>query len=168
MRAVIEKYKARGGGKWAQGEFISILGVEKGLRGGVGEDFFIQMLRFAGYADAAKNEGRSSTLDAQGSFDISANNFCIEVKTASEDVHGNFQFNAIRYDDNTPYDFLFLVGISPDDIFFRIYTKSDIPRNLPPMAKGTPGTHKLTQGKPDMLPMESFADEAKKYLGESQ
>ena len=154
--------------RWAQGQFSQIVSVEKGLRGEVGEDFVVKMLQFVGYSDAEKITGRSSRLQTTGAFDILANEKRIEVKTASEDIHGNFQFNGIKYNGATPYDLLILVGIAPDKVFFRICKKGDIPQNLPMMAKNTPGTHKwtLTSKKTSdkMHTMEDFAEQANKFL----
>lgn len=151
--------------KWLRGAFAPIIKVEKGLRGEVGEDFAAAMLQLAGYKDAEKMTGRSSRKQRKGAFDIRANGRQIEVKTASEDVHGKFQFNGIKYNGDTPFDFLLLIGIAPDEAFFRMYRKGDIPPGLPMMAKNTPGTHKLTLSPGEMHSLEDFAAQAISYLG---
>lgn len=164
MRELIGKYLSKSNLVWEQGEFADIVRVEKGLRGEVGEDFVAEMLRFSGYADAAKETGRSSRLQKKGAFDIRVAKQLVEVKTATMDVHGKFQFNGIKYNGNAPYDLLFVVGVAPDHVFFRIYRKDAIPPNLPSMAKNTPGTHKLTLSRDEMFSVECFAEEAAKYL----
>ena len=47
-----------------------------------------------------------------------------ELKTATEDVHGNFQFNHIRH--HRVYDAVLCVGISPDAIYFYAWSKADV------------------------------------------
>ena len=166
LRKIISAYARKSKtDKWSRGEFASIIKVEKGLRGEVGEDFAVAMLQFVGYADAKKLTGRSSRLQTKGAFDILVSGRRIEVKTASEDVHGKFQFGGIKYDDNAPYDVLLVIGVSPDDAFFRMYRKGDIPPGLTMMAKNTPGTHKLTLSSGEMHPLEDFAKQANAYLG---
>lgn len=41
-----------------------------------------------------------------------------ELKMATEDVHGSFQFNHIRY--HRPYDALLCLGIAPENILFDV------------------------------------------------
>ncbi|MGI9297285.1 MAG: hypothetical protein ACR2QC_05220 [Gammaproteobacteria bacterium] len=166
LREIVSEYVQRSdAGKWSRGAFASINRVEKGLRGEVGEDFAVAMLQMTGYGDAEKLTGRSSRRQKAGAFDIRANGRRIEVKTASEDVHGKFQFNGIKYNGKTPYDVLLLVGVAPDDAFFRMLRKDEIPKGLPMMAKNTPGTHKLTLSPNAMFSLENFAEQAAKYLG---
>ena len=166
LREIISEYAQRSDtGKWSHGEFASINRVEKGLRGEAGEDFAVAMLRLAGYDNTEKLTGRSSRTQTKGAFDIRVNGQRIEVKTASEDVHGKFQFNGIKYNGKTPYDVLLLVGVAPNDAFFRMLRKDELPKGLPMMAKNTPGTHKLTLSPDAMFLLENFAEQAAKYLG---
>ena len=123
------------------------------------------MLQFVGYDNAEKITGRSSRLQKKGAFDIRANGQRIEVKTASEDSKGKFQFNGIKYNGDTPYDLLLLIGIAPNEVFFHICKKDGIPPNLPMMSKNTPGTHKWTLTSDKMHAVENFAEQANKFLG---
>ena len=159
MCELIEKYcEKTDTGKWGTGDFADIARVEKGLRGEVGEDFVEGVLQQMGYTDAQRKDNR------RGEYDITANGFRIEVKTASEDIHNSFQFNSIRHD--VDYDFLFVVGIAPDNIYFRIYKKKDIPQNLPPMAKNTERVYKFTHTKNKLYELCMLEAEVKKMLGE--
>ena len=164
MQKLIDKYLSKSNPEWKQGKFADIIRVEKGFRGEVGEDFVVEMLQFFGYTDAIKETGRSSPTQKKGAFDIRVAKKLIEVKTATIDVSGKFQFNGIKYNGDTPYNLLFVLGIAADNIYFRIYRKKDIPPGLPSMAKNTPGTHKLMLKRNDMFSVEDFAEEAAKYL----
>ena len=59
-----------------------------------------------------------------GEHDTTIGDHLFEVKTATEDVHDNFQFNLIRTDYN--YEFLFVLGIAPNDILFNVYRHADV------------------------------------------
>lgn len=81
-----------------------------------------------------------------------------EIKSATEDVSGSFQFNHIRH--HRAYDALLCVGISPDDIYLGIWSKADIPPakagNLVSMDKGSSATFKLTKRKHGLVPIDRF------------
>jgi len=47
-----------------------------------------------------------------------------ESKLATEDSNGGFQFNAMKLD--AKYDYLFCIGVSPNEEFFQIIKKSDL------------------------------------------
>ena len=74
---------------------------------------------------------------------------------ASEDISGNFQFNGIRYD--TRYDFLCVLGISPDQALFNIYPRSELLNlTLVSMQKGANASYKLTRKKSELLDLSEF------------
>lgn len=47
-----------------------------------------------------------------------------ENKLATEDVNGSFQFNGVKL--NREYDFLFCLGVSHNQLFFKIISKSEL------------------------------------------
>ncbi len=74
---------------------------------------------------------------------------------ASEDVDGNFQFNGIRHD--TKYDILCVLGIKPEQIYFNLYSISQLKNlQLTPMARGTSTLFKLTRTPALLLPITKF------------
>lgn len=81
-----------------------------------------------------------------------------EIKTASEDVNGNFQFNHIRLDRD--YDYLLCLGISPSSIWFNAWRKGDVAEkkagSLVRMAEGQSVTFKLTKSIKNMRPIEEL------------
>ena len=83
-----------------------------------------------------------------------------EVKTASEDRGGSFQFNHIRLDRN--YDYLLCLAIRPEEILFNGWRKGRSlgrrSRTLVRMAEGQSVTHKLTRRPDDMRKIEDLLE----------
>ena len=143
--------------KWRGTRFGGIKQIPNTNVGEVAEKFAAAMLCAAGYAAEQKDNRR-------GQWDVKAGGKTFEVKGASEDVGGSFQFNGVRYD--TKYDLLLVVGISPNDIWFRIYPRRDLMEMpLVPMAKGMAGSYKLTRRPKDLRPIGDFPAEAQKFIG---
>lgn len=143
---LIQKYKKPG--KWASGIFADVKNLSATDKGQLAEDFIVWIARH--YHMEADSSG--SRL---GEFDVMVNERKLEVKMASEDVSGNFQFNGVRYD--TRYEILCVLGISPNEIYFNLYPKNvliDLP--LVRMAKSTNSTFKLTRPKNLLYPITEF------------
>ena len=142
--------------KWTGAKFAGIKAIANTNVGQVGERFAVEALRASGYA-ADSNPRR-------GQWDVRAGGKTMEVKCASEDVGGAFQFNGIRYD--ARFDLLLVVGVAPNDIWFRFYDRrdlSDLP--LAAMAKGVAGSYKLTRRPGQLFPVADFPAEARKFVG---
>jgi hypothetical protein len=81
-----------------------------------------------------------------------------EIKMATEDVSGNFQFNHIRYD--YKYDWLLCLGIAPSSILFDIWSKGDVATDkagsLVSMGGGQNSSFKLTKPKKSLRPIVEF------------
>lgn len=96
----------------------------------------------------------------KGDYDKKINGKKFEIKFATEDKSGNFQFNHLRMD--FKYDWLICVGCSPDNIFFRIYPKSDVVMGnagtMVPMGKGHNADWKLTKKKSDLFQINQFEE----------
>ena len=91
-----------------------------------------------------------------------------EVKVASQDTNGNFQFNGIRYDTN--YSHLFCLGITPSDLAYRIVQKGQIGSGnykMVTMAKGSNATFKLTRTLEQLKSFDAFDTDIKNLLEES-
>ena len=147
----------RAGAKWTNSRFAGITQIPTTNRGEVAEKFAAALLREIGYADAEQKDNR------RGQWDVKAGGQTFEVKMASEDIGGAFQFNGIRYD--TQYDLLLVVGVAPDDILFRVFQRRElIDLPLTPMAKGTSGTYKLTRRREQLLTIDEFENEARKFI----
>lgn len=135
--------------KWAKGRFIAIKALSSTEKGNIAEAFVAWLARHHGLK-AAPHESK------RGEYDVMVAGKKLEVKMASEDVSGNFQFNGIRYD--TKYDMLCVIGISPDEVRFNIYTKSKVTTDLTlvAMQKNTNATYKLTRKKTELLDLAEF------------
>ena len=119
--------------------------------GNVGQDFI---------RDWCQAEGISwkDATSKQSSWDAEIDGKRYEIKTATEDTNGNFQFNHIRH--HRDYDGVLCLGIAPNEILFDIWTKAEIATgkagNLVTMDKGSSATFKLTKKKSDLLPIIQF------------
>ena len=136
--------------KWTDAPLEKFRHVENTNRGEIGEEFLRRFL--ARHGIKAGNGSRVVRTDLR----IYDRRF--EVKTASEDKGGSFQFNHVRLDRS--YDYLLCLGISPAEIFFGAWSKGEVAESkagtLVRMAEGQSVTFKLTKRKTDMKPIESL------------
>ena len=121
--------------------------------GNVGQDFIQQWCD----VEALNWKLPEST---QSPWDIRIESISFEVKTATEDVNGNFQFNHIRH--HRDYQALLVLGIAPDQILFEAWRKGDVVEGragrLVTMDKGSSATFKLTKKPSQLLPITQFTD----------
>jgi len=119
-------------------------------KGDAGQEFITQYARELGFT--AENFGRT------GDQDITIGNKKFEVKLATEDVSGSYQFNHIRLDYR--YDFIICLGVAPSKLFFQIYSKADIATDkagtLVSMGRGQNSSFKLTKKKDDLKDIYKF------------
>lgn len=84
-----------------------------------------------------------------GDYDIKVKEMTFEVKMATEDLSGSFQFNHVRLD--YKYDWLLCLGVTPNDILFDIWSKADVATGragtLVTMGRGQNASWKLTKAK---------------------
>lgn len=130
--------------KWTGATLESFRHVANTNRGQIGEDFLRRYLDIHGI-----KTGNGSRLTPT---DLTIANAKFEVKTASEDVGGSYQFNHIRLD--REYDYLLCLGVSPESIRFNAWRKGVVAENgagkLVRMAEGQSVTFKLTK-RPDAM-----------------
>lgn len=100
-------------------------------------------------------EGAEGSL---GPWDAKIQGITFEIKTATEDIHRNFQFNHIRH--HREYQALLCLGISPDAVLFDAWRKGDVAEgtagHLVTMDAGSSATFKLTKKRQDLRPIEDF------------
>lgn len=137
--------------KWNDQPFERIKRISNAKVGDVGQDFveaLCEMLEI-GCVFPHNPEGKRAK---QSPWDIRISRLTFELKTATEDTSGNFQFNHIRYHRN--YDALLCIGIAPSDIYMGVWSKAEIltgkAGNLVSMEKQANASYKLTK-KPDQL-----------------
>src|SRR3989338_8588514 len=115
---------------------------------------FIKMYATALGFKAEKNQKRL------GDWDVKINEKKFEVKCATEDISGSFQFNHIRFDYR--YDFLLCLGVSPNNLLFGMWTKGDLATDkagtLVSMGRGQNSSFKLTKKIIDLHDIRGLKD----------
>ena len=151
MTKVIERYANNP--KWRNAPLGGIKTLNNTHVGKAGEDFIKLWCE-------EHNLAWQSPASNQSPWDIRIESITFEIKTATEDVNGNFQFNHIRR--HRDYGGLICLGIAPDELRFGAWGKNtvveDIAGRLVTMDKGSAATFKLTKKHSDLLPITQFAD----------
>ncbi len=149
--------------KWEEGDYVGIKKLSNTKVGSVGQDFIEGLcndlditIEFPEVADKKKGKKRAT----QSPWDIKINGVEFELKTATEDVGGSFQFNHIRL--HRPYDAVMCLGVSPNDLYFNIWSKADIVTNkagtLVSMEAKANASYKLTKKPKDLKPIKEFEE----------
>ena len=114
----------------------------------------------AEYATALGFNAEINPAGRNGDWDVKINEKKFEVKCASEDISGSFQFNHIRYDYH--YDFLLCLGVSPNNLLFGVWTKGDLATDkagtLVSMGRGQNSSFKLTKKIIDLHDIRGLKD----------
>jgi len=143
--------------KWVGSPFEAIKRVSNTKVGSVGQDFLEE------YAASLGIEVRFPVNAAgerakQSPWDIELDGVKFELKTATEDVAGKYQFNHIRY--HRKYDAVICLGISPANIYFGMWSKADLTTGkagtLTSMEKGANASYKLTKSSSQLQPIAEF------------
>jgi len=155
LKEVLESYG--GMDKWNNQPFEIVKRIPNTKVGDVGSDFVERMCGIHNFrCEFPLNEHgeRSRT----GPWDIRIEGVSFEMKTATEDVSGNFQFNHIRY--HRKYDALICIGISPSDIYIGTWTKAEVTTemagNLVSMEKNANASYKLTKSVKNLHSIDQF------------
>ena len=160
MLAVIREHSPKT--IWSGAPLEAFRQVANTNRGDIGEEFVRRFLEQHNI-DAVKAESRIQPADML----ILGKRF--EVKTASEDTGGSFQFNHVRLD--RKYDYLFCLGVRPAEIMFNAWTKGDVSEgkagSLVRMAEGQSVTFKLTKRPDAMRKIDELPSWIQEHLGDS-
>ena len=154
--------------KWVDAPYEKIKRISNTKVGDVGEDFVERLCAALGFECEFPEEGGKRKRTSP--WDVRIEGVTFELKTATEDVHGNFQFNHIRY--HRSYDGVVCVGIAPASIVFDAWSKADVVTekagHLVSMDAGSSATHKLTKRKGQLRPITDFAEHLLNLIGEIQ
>lgn len=138
-------------GKWDDQPLQLIKVMPNSTKGDLAETFIIEYSKELGF-DVGDKPSRL------GDYDAKINGMTFEVKMATEDISGNFQFNHIRYD--YKYDWILCLGITPNIILFDIWSKGDLATGkagtLVSMGRGQNSSFKLTKPKKSLHPIAEF------------
>lgn len=137
--------------KWDAAIFSGIKTISNTKVGSVGQDFIERLCEKLGVAISFPVSTENKRL-SQSPWDLEINGVKFELKTATEDVNGSFQFNHIRY--HRKYEALMCLGVSPNKLYFNIWSKADVTTgkagSLVSMEKSGNASYKLTK-KPSQL-----------------
>ena len=143
--------------KWIGRPFGRIKRLSNTKVGDVGQDFVEELCKDTALScefPLTPEDNRQRTE----SWNVRLGGRTFEIKTATEDMSGSFQFNHISY--HRDYEGLLCIGVAPDDIFVDAWTKSDVVAgaagNLVSMDKGSSATRKLTKRPANLHPIEDF------------
>lgn len=132
--------------KWIDAKYEGIKIVSNTAVGKVGQTF-VESLCDALALPYTLPTGSTGRLLNQSPWDIKILDKEFELKTASEDVSGCFQFNHIRY--HRPYDAAIFIGIAPNEIYFDCHSKADLVTGkagrLVSMEAGANASYKFTR-----------------------
>lgn len=146
--------------KWVDAPFEAIKRVSNTKVGSVGQDFLEQFALQYGITVVFPVNARGDKAK-QSPWDISLNGVRFELKTATEDVGGKFQFNHVRY--HREYDGLICLGISPTRMYLGMWTKSEVltgkAGRLVSMEKNANASFKLTKSPHELQPVETLPDQ---------
>ncbi len=142
--------------KWTNAEFEHIKRISNTKVGDVGQDFIERLCRCKGLE--IRFPGSGGKRARQSPWDVQIESVRFELKTATEDIGGNFQFNHIRY--HRSYDALMCLGISPGNISVGCWTKAQVTTGqagrLVSMEKGANASYKLTKRPEQLQPISEF------------
>lgn len=133
--------------------------------GSVGQDFIESICDELGFECEfpIQKDGKRAT---QSPWDIKINDIAFELKTATEDTTGSFQFNHIRY--HRPYDAVLCLGVSPNELHFNVWSKADIATgkagNLATMEKGANASYKLSKRPAQLYTIDLFKDKIQEFI----
>ncbi len=150
--------------KWNSGDFKDIKLLANTKVGDVGETFIVRLCEELNidYEFPLDKKGKHTRTSP---WDIKINGITFELKTATEDIHGNFQFNHIRY--HRKYDAVLCLGVSPNTLQFNLWTKAEIVTgmagNLATMEKGANASYKLTKSKNQLFDISEFENKIKSF-----
>lgn len=153
--------------KWVGARFERIKRISNTKVGDIGQDFVERLCGSLGFSCEfpTNAQGRRSR---NSPWDVRLEGVTFELKTATEDVHGAFQFNHIRY--HRTYDGVLCVGIGPNKILFDAWSKADVATGvagaLVSMDAGSSATHKLTKRPQQLRPIANFEEHMLNLIGE--
>ena len=143
--------------KWIGAPFEHVKRLSNTKVGDVGQEFIARLCREHEVTPEFPTDAKGKRRRTHP-WDIRICGVSYELKTATEDVSGSFQFNHIRY--HRDYGALLCLGIAPDAIWFRAWRKGDVATGvagkLVSMDKGSSATWKLTKKPADLRPISEF------------
>lgn len=143
--------------RWTNADFGGIKIISNTKVGSVGQDFVEKLCGELGIKAVFPMNEVGERLN-QSPWDIELNDVKFELKTATEDVNGNFQFNHVRY--HRKYQALLCLGVAPNALYFGVWSKADVTTgkagNLVSMERAANASFKLTKRPQNLMPIQEF------------
>lgn len=150
--------------KWKEGDFVGIKTVSNTKVGSVGQDFIEGLCNTLSISCTFPLRANKTRM-TQSSWDIEICGVKFELKTATEDTGGSFQFNHLRY--HRPYDAVLCLGVTPNELYFGLWSKAEVATgkagNLVSMEKGANASYKLTKKPSHLFPITDFEQKIKDF-----
>lgn len=157
--------KAANHQKWVDSRFENIKVVSNTKVGQVGQAFVESLCEALSLPYFAPTDDKGKKLN-QSPWDISILDKTFELKTATEDVSGCFQFNHIRY--HRQYEAAIFIGVAPERILFDCRSKADLVTgkagSLVTMEKGANASYKYTRHPSALHPIAEFEDRVRALI----
>ncbi len=145
--------------------FYNIKTISNTNVGQVGQDFIVALCDKLGIV-CELPLNKKGRISKRNPWDIKLNGVTFELKTATEDTCGSFQFNHIRY--HRPYEAVLCLGVSPCNLYFGVWSKADISTgkagNLVSMEKGANASYKLTKSVLHLHDIKHFSEHMQKFI----
>jgi len=140
VEPLLDTLKERVEDKWFNSKYEAVKAASNTPKGDFGEAVTTLLINeIVGVGADIINSGK-------GAFDILTNSgIKFENKLATEDTSGGFQFNGIKKD--VDYDYVFGIGVSPNDLWFGIWSKKEIKELTVSMTKDGSDSFKLSARK---------------------
>jgi hypothetical protein len=140
LAPLLEKLALRVEDKWYKSKYEVVKSAANTPKGDFGEESIATLIKeLIGMNAKIINGGK-------GEFDILTNSgIKFENKLATEDTSGGFQFNGIKKD--VTYDYVFGLGVSPNDLWFGIWSKEEVKNLTTSMTKDGSDSFKLSARK---------------------
>ncbi|MHB1697943.1 MAG: hypothetical protein ACYCSQ_07590 [bacterium] len=153
--------------KWDNAVLAKIKTISNTKVGSVGQTFIERLCNELSipYSFPIDSDGDRLT---HGPWDIKISGIEFELKTATQDTNGSFQFNHIRY--HRTYQGLLCLGVSPENLYFGIWSKADVTTGkagkLVSMEMSANASYKLTKKHGQLYEIINFKSEIDKFSKE--
>lgn len=151
--------------KWDEAKFGKMKTISNTKVGSVGQAFIERLCNELKISCEFPVNSHGERL-TQSPWDIKISGVEFELKTATEDTNGNFQFNHIRY--HRKYEALLCLGVSPMELYFKVWSKAEVTTgeagSLVSMEKSANASYKLTKKPGQLISIDKFEDEISKFV----
>jgi hypothetical protein len=163
---LLEKLAGRVEDKWYKSKYEVVKAAANTPKGDFGEEVTAALIKeLIGMNAEIINGGK-------GEFDILTDSgIKFEHKLATEDTSGGHQFNGLKKSESVDYDYAFCLGVSPNDLWFNIWSKKEVKELTTSMTKDGSESFKLSARKTSgakypLLPLtpENFKREVSKIV----